>query len=56
MKIIKRSNVIQYDTMGYPLRLCIVSTDRIFGEKTEQIWIDTMEQDGDIVLLWNGED
>lgn len=56
MKIIKRSNVIQYDTMGYPLRLCIVSIDRIFGEKTEQIWIDTMEQVGDVVLQWDGED
>lgn len=52
MKIIKRSNVIQYDTMGYPLRLCIVSTDRSFGVKTDQIWIDTIEQVGDVVLQW----
>ena len=52
MKIIKRSNVIQYDIMGYPLRLCIVSTDKSFGAKTDQIWIDTMEQAGDVVLQW----
>lgn len=52
MKIIRRSNVIQYDDMGYPLRLCIVSTDQSFGGKTDQIWIDTMEQEGDIVLQW----
>ena len=52
MKVIKRSNVIQYDTMGYPLRLCIVSTDKSFGAKTDQIWIDTMEQAGDVVLQW----
>lgn len=53
MRIIKRSNVIQYDVMGYPLRLCIVSTDRSFGRKTDQIWIDTIEQAGDVVLQWN---
>lgn len=56
MKIIKRSNVIQYDVMGYPLRLCIVSTGRNFGKKTDQIWIDTMEQVGDVVLQWNEGD
>ena len=56
MKIIKRSNVIQYDVMGYPLRLCIVSTDQSFGGKTDQMWLDTMEQEGDVVLQWNEGD
>ena len=43
--IVKRSNVIQFDEMGYPLRLCIMS-DR------DQAWIDTQEQDSDVVLKW----
>lgn len=40
-----RSNVIQYDEMGYPLRYVIMSDK-------EHIWIDTVEQEGDIVLQW----
>ena len=45
VKIAERSNVIQYDVMGYPLRLCIMSDGK-------QEWIDTNERDGDIVLRW----
>lgn len=44
-RIVERSNIIQYDDMGYPLRLCIMSDRR-------QAWIDTDERDGDIVLRW----
>lgn len=44
--ITERSNVIQYDDMGYPLRLCIMSDSR-------QVWIDTDEEDGDVVLKWS---
>ncbi len=44
-KIVKYSNVIQFDGMGYPLRLVIDS-------KGKQLWIDTTERDGDIVLKW----
>lgn len=40
-----RSNVIQYDEMGYPLRYVIMSDK-------EHIWIDTVEQEGDVVLQW----
>lgn len=40
-----RSNVIQYDSMGYPLRLVI-------NRDGKQIWIDTTEFDGDVVLKW----
>ena len=40
-----RSNVIQYDEMGYPLRYVIMSDN-------EHIWIDTVEQEGDVVLQW----
>ena len=45
-KILNRSNVIQYDEMGYPLRLCIID----YKNRTDQIWIDTTEQEGDVVL------
>ena len=48
MKILNRSNVIQYDEMGYPLRLCIID----YKNRTDQIWIDTTEQEGDVVLQW----
>lgn len=41
----ERSNVIQYDEMGYPLRL-------IINYKGEQVWLDTYEEDGDVVLEW----
>ena len=40
-----RSNVIQFDEMGYPLRLVITRDD-------DQIWVDSYEQEGDIVLKW----
>lgn len=40
-----RSNVIQYDEMGYPLRL-------IINHKGKQVWLDTYEEDGDVVLEW----
>lgn len=39
------SNVIQFDSMGYPLRLCIFTDG-------EQRWVDTYERDGDVVLEW----
>lgn len=45
VRIKVRSNVIQYDSMGYPLRLCIMDND-------DQMWIDTSQQDGDVVLRW----
>ncbi|MDT2844683.1 hypothetical protein [Vagococcus lutrae] len=41
----KWSNVIQYDDMGYPLRL-------IINKYSEQVWIDTVEIEGDLVLSW----
>lgn len=44
--IAERSNVIQYDTMGYPLRFVVMSDN-------SQQWLDTVEEDGDIVLGWN---
>lgn len=49
-KIILRSNIIQYDDMGYPLRLCIHLCEKC--GKIEQVWIDTTEQDGDSILRW----
>ena len=48
-KIEEKSNVIQYDQMGYPLRLVIMSSG-------EQIWIDAHERDGDVVLEWSRQE
>lgn len=45
--ITDRSNVIQYDSMGYPLRLVIL-------DDKEQIWLDSYEEEGDVVLKWKG--
>jgi len=42
----KESNVIQYDDMGYPLRLVIDSNGK-------QYWRDTYEREDDVVLKWN---
>ena len=47
-KIIYRSNTIQFDEMGYPLRLCIVTGNGRINP--EQVWLDTLEEDGDVVL------
>ena len=44
-KIIARSNIVQYDVMGYPLRLCVMSDG-------EQIWLDSYHEDTDIELKW----
>lgn len=45
----KQSNVIQYDDMGYPLRLVI-------GSDGNQYWRDTYEREGDVVLNWKNMD
>ena len=50
----ERSNVIQYDTMGYPLRLFICECTRC--KKTKQLWIDSAECKSDVRLLWTTED
>lgn len=44
-KIIFRSNIVQYDDMGYPLRLCIMGDG-------EQIWLDSHHRDTDVELKW----
>lgn len=38
-KITERSNALQLDDMGYPLRLCICKCSKC-GESTQQ-WLDT---------------
>lgn len=43
------SNVIQYDEMGYPLRLVMID---IGDGLVEHVWRDTNERDGDVVLEW----
>ena len=41
-KITERSNVIQQDNMGYPLRLCIWQCSKC--GKSDQVWLDTSEE------------
>lgn len=41
-KITDRSNALQLDEMGYPLRLCICKCEKC--GKSEQQWIDTAER------------
>lgn len=45
-RVTEYSNIIQFDDMGYPLRLCIMSD-------SNQMWVDTYEKEGDLVLIWN---
>ena len=40
-KVDKRSNILQQDEMGYPLRLCIMKCSKC--GKYEQHWLDTAE-------------
>ena len=47
-----RSNVIQRDDMGYPLRLCIMECGGC--RQTDQQWIDTDERENDVDLKWYG--
>ena len=49
LEVIERSNIIQYDEMGYPLRLVIV---RNYKNETDQMWLDTSKQDDDVELKW----
>lgn len=41
-----RSNIIQFDEMGYPLRLVLLKNG-------EQVWLDTYEQKEDLILEWS---
>lgn len=47
--IIMTSNVVQYDEMGYPLRLVMMRTS---DGLVDHVWRDTIERDGDVVLEW----
>lgn len=50
MSIKEKSNVIQRDSFGYPLRLCIMECKGC--GYTEQVWLDTNEKEDDIELKW----
>ena len=45
--IIMTSNVVQYDEMGYPLRLFMMRTS---DGLVDHVWRDTVERDGDVVI------
>lgn len=42
-KIVERSNALQQDEMGYPLRLCIVKCSKC--DSLKQTWIDVPEDE-----------
>lgn len=44
-RIVEYSNVIQFDEMGYPLRL-------VMDNKGKQLWLDTTKREDDVVLKW----
>lgn len=52
-KIKERSNIIQYDNMGYVLRLFIVECS---CGKTKQMWLDSVECYLDNVCRWSEEE
>lgn len=43
--VLKVSNIVQYDSMGYPRVLCICSDG-------EQRWIDTYDKEDDVEIKW----
>ena len=55
-KILRRSNAIQFDEMGYPLRLCIFKCE--YGATTQR-WVDTGERyemkENDVEVIWDKE-
>lgn len=52
-KLKERSNVIQFDDMGYPLRLFICECSKC--GRVEQMWIDSCESKSDVVCEWTKE-
>ena len=42
-RVVEKSNVLQLDDMGYPLRLFIVKCNKC--ESTTQMWIDVNEEE-----------
>lgn len=56
-KIVRRSNAIQFDEMGYPLRLCIFKCE---CGATTQRWVDTGERyemkKNDVEVIWDKEE
>lgn len=52
-KLSERSNIIQFDDMGYPLRLFICKCNKC--GMTEQMWLDSAVSKNDHVLKWAKE-
>ena len=62
-RIIERSNVVQFDNMGYPLRLFIIEEKNkgLFGTistEIRQVWIDVddFNDSEDVVCTWRCKD
>ena len=50
-EIIQSSNVIQFDSMGYPLRLVIQECKKC--GKSAQAWYDSIQKKDDVVCEWS---
>lgn len=58
-RIIEQSNIVQFDSMGYPLRLFIIEEKNkgLFGDiriKIKQTWIDVddFNESENVVCIW----
>ena len=49
-KIITESSFVSYDEMGYPLRLCVVMVSKKPEVPFKQMWLDSDDRPGDIVV------
>lgn len=49
-ELYERSNVIQLDSMGYPLRLCILMCK---CGMSRQEWLDSERVENDVELKWS---
>ncbi len=49
----QRSNVIQSDVLGYPLRLCICECK--YCKKSKNMWLASTESKDDVVLQWSDD-
>jgi hypothetical protein len=49
-KIVDVSNVIQFDSLGFPLRLYVLRCTKCGNHKQE--WIDSFKGKGDVVCKW----
>ena len=50
--ILHRSNIVQYDYMGCPLRLCVVQNSAEEHAGLQLDWLDSDDEEGDVEIRW----